>query len=81
MPIYEYECPKHGKFEALKSMGERYITLCPECGEICSLVMSLSHFKMYNPFTKDGEGFTSETYNPKEADIRVEHNVPKEVSV
>lgn len=33
MPIYNYNCPTHGEFEAIRSISDRKQTLCPECGE------------------------------------------------
>lgn len=32
MPIYEYECPKHGIFEEIHGMDEK-LELCPMCLE------------------------------------------------
>ena len=37
MPIFEFECPVHGKFERITL--EKYDTqLCPQCGEECEKV-------------------------------------------
>jgi len=39
MPIFEYECPKHGRFEKLqKEFTEG--SICPECGRLSPKVMS-----------------------------------------
>lgn len=32
MPLYGYECKKHGEFEAMKTMDTRHFADCPECG-------------------------------------------------
>lgn len=65
MPIYEYICPKcQGRFGVLKRMEDRHKNKCPECNTECNLVMSLFDFKLDNPFTKDGPGFTSEMAHP-----------------
>ena len=31
MPIFEYDCPRHGKFEVIRSDYKKQIS-CPECG-------------------------------------------------
>ena len=40
MPLYEYDCPNHGKFEAIKPMSDGQFALCPVCGERVGKVMS-----------------------------------------
>jgi len=40
MPVYEYECPVHGKFDTWKPMAERHLALCPECGKASKKLMS-----------------------------------------
>lgn len=60
MPIYEFYCPqcKEG-FESLREVNRRLSALCPKCNTKSNLVPSrFSHYWL-NPFTKDGEGFTS----------------------
>ena len=87
MPLYEYECVSHGRFsrhEELRPDGldsAHCYSICPECAESCRGVISLSHWKILNPFTKDGEGFTSQVYTPKEADIRTKYNLQKDDKV
>jgi putative FmdB family regulatory protein len=39
MPIYEYMCPKCGKFEDLKAHFEK-ISYCPDCDTVSRAVMS-----------------------------------------
>ncbi|QFR55969.1 hypothetical protein CPT_Muldoon_012 [Serratia phage Muldoon] len=34
MPTYSYECPEHGKFDAMKKIAERQFTSCPKCDKI-----------------------------------------------
>jgi putative FmdB family regulatory protein len=79
MPLYEYFCQKcDARFEQMREIEERLKTECPDCGNIARLLISRSNFKTYNPFTKDGEGFTSVTYRPEEAKYRARHNMQKE---
>ena len=41
MPIYEYECDKHGIFSQLKSISHRNDdTVCPSCGHTSSRLVS-----------------------------------------
>lgn len=78
MPVYEYHCSKCNKtFDELKPMGDRHQALCPTCGLSCKVLISKSSFKMYSPFRKDGEGFSSVTYTPEEAKFRKKHNLMK----
>ena len=61
MPLYEYICQKcEAKFESFKHIGDRASSPCPECSNEAILVPSVFDFKFYNPFTKDGQGFTTE---------------------
>jgi putative FmdB family regulatory protein len=40
MPTYEYECARHGAFEALRSMSEaRAPQSCPDCGVLAPRVV------------------------------------------
>ena len=41
MPLYEYECPEHGKFEKLKRLPDDYMETCPKCGKLCRKLMSV----------------------------------------
>lgn len=41
MPLYEYSCPVHGRFDKLRLMNECFMNSnCPECGEISTRIMS-----------------------------------------
>jgi len=31
VPIYEYRCPNHGKFEERQSFSDAFLTVCPQC--------------------------------------------------
>jgi len=66
MPIYEYYCPQHGKFEELKNMEERASHPCPQCKQNCTLIPSRFRHYFFNPFTTDGEGFTSKIVSDRE---------------
>jgi len=40
-PLYEYECPKHGRFERLVDINQNgNPAVCPECGETSAKVIS-----------------------------------------
>jgi putative FmdB family regulatory protein len=32
LPLYEYECPKHGTFERMQKFSDPPVTTCPTCG-------------------------------------------------
>ncbi|HUG52775.1 MAG TPA: zinc ribbon domain-containing protein [Vicinamibacteria bacterium] len=32
MPLYEYQCPKCGRFELIKKFSDTPLTACPTCG-------------------------------------------------
>ncbi len=78
MPIYEYFCQGCGNsFDKLVSFENRDFVSCPDCGAKPDRQMSVFSFKFYNPFTKDGEGFTSTAYRPEEYRERVKGNLSK----
>ena len=76
MPVYEYVCECGRRFEALRSIEERHSATC-DCGVRAKLMLSTFSFKFYNPFTKDGEGFSSVAYEPDEHKHRVKTNMSK----
>lgn len=47
MPVYEFKCPEHGKFEKLKMIDSAYMEPCPKCGRLSKKLISLSHFNNY----------------------------------
>jgi len=59
MPLYEYYCPQHGKFETMKAMMQRHRARCPHCNSESKLVPSVFAIYDLNWTQKDGEGFTS----------------------
>ncbi|KKN29856.1 hypothetical protein LCGC14_0839850 [marine sediment metagenome] len=60
MPLYEYVCPQcRNRFESLQNTNLRHSALCPKCNSKTNLIPSHFSFKFFNPFTKDGEGFTT----------------------
>ncbi len=75
MPLYEYSCPCGKKFEEIHSFEDE--VHCPVCNGIAQRQMSLFSFKIYNPFTKDGEGFSSKRYSKQEYKERVKANAGK----
>ena len=32
MPLYEYQCPKCGRFEVIRKFSDEPLTICPTCG-------------------------------------------------
>ncbi len=32
MPLYEYECPKHGRFDRIQKFSDPPLKTCPQCG-------------------------------------------------
>jgi putative FmdB family regulatory protein len=57
MPIYEYECPKCGRFDALQKMSERPLKTHDVCGSKVRKVISASAFAF------KGSGFYITDYN------------------
>jgi putative FmdB family regulatory protein len=57
MPIYEYECPKCGRFDALQKMSAPALKTHDACGSKVTKVMSASAFAF------KGSGFYSTDYN------------------
>ena len=33
MPLYEYQCPKDGRFELIQKFSDRPLKVCPKCGK------------------------------------------------
>ena len=56
MPIYEYECPKCGRFDALQKMSARPLRTHSACGSKVKRVMSTSAFAF------KGSGFYATDY-------------------
>jgi putative FmdB family regulatory protein len=57
MPIYEYECPKCGRFDALQKMSDPALKTHDVCGSKVRKVMSASAFAF------KGSGFYITDYN------------------
>jgi putative FmdB family regulatory protein len=57
MPIYEYECPKCGRFDALQKMSAPALKTHDACGSKVRKVMSASAFAF------KGSGFYITDYN------------------
>ena len=78
MPLYEYKCLECDRnFEEIKDYKNRASAFCPRCGSLSDVVPSTFHFKWANPFTKDGEGFTSVNMSKQEAHERAVSNAGK----
>lgn len=59
MPVYEYECPKHGRFEIQQRITENALTICvePACGEPVRKLISNTSFAL------KGGGWYSDLYS------------------
>ena len=45
MPLYEYECPKHGRFELIRSFSDPPLKKCPKCGKPVEKLASAPAFQ------------------------------------
>lgn len=72
MPIYEYECPKCGRFDALQKMSDPPLRT-HECGAKVHKVMSASAFAFKGSgfyttdYARKGSNGASESCKPKPA--------------
>jgi putative FmdB family regulatory protein len=57
MPIYEYECPKCGRFDAIQKMSSPALATHDVCGSKVTKLMSASSFAF------KGSGFYITDYN------------------
>lgn len=58
MPLYQYECINNHRFESSRSIEDRHNSLCPICGKLGKLVMSLPNMRIAEPikfFSSDGK--------------------------
>ena len=51
MPIYEFECPKHGRVSVRQSMDSERRASCPECSIRAVPRMSACNFRFATPLT------------------------------
>jgi putative FmdB family regulatory protein len=61
MPIYEYECPKCGRFDAIQKMSDAPLATHDACGSEVRKLMSASSFSF------KGSGFYITDYGGKSA--------------
>ena len=40
MPLYEYQCPKCGRFELIRKFSDEMLTKCPTCGSDVQKLLS-----------------------------------------
>jgi putative FmdB family regulatory protein len=40
LPLYEYQCPKCGRFELIRKFSDEPLTKCPTCGSEIQKLMS-----------------------------------------
>lgn len=64
MPIYEYECPTHGRYEVSQRITENALRTCnvPDCEQPVRKLISNT------AFTLKGGGWYSDGYGAKKAD-------------
>ncbi len=72
MPIYEYECPKCGRFDALQKMSAPALKTHDVCGSKVTKVMSASAFAF------KGSGFYSTDYNGRNSAAITGRSEPKD---
>jgi len=78
MANYAYHCQGCGKdFEKLQPYEARDLVSCPNCRARVDRKLSPFSVKLYNPFRKDGEGFSSVEYSKQEYKERVKSNAGK----
>jgi putative FmdB family regulatory protein len=39
MPIYGFNCDKHGEFENWQGIKEEHIAICPKCKNVCKQIL------------------------------------------
>jgi putative FmdB family regulatory protein len=53
MPVYEYQCKKHGIFEAFNTISScRDDVPCPRCSQGAKRVLSAPHLSLMAPHTR-----------------------------
>jgi putative FmdB family regulatory protein len=40
LPLYEYECPEHGRFELVRKFSDPPVEKCPRCGKEVQKILS-----------------------------------------
>ena len=46
MPLYEYQCPKCGRFELIRKFSDEAVTTCPTCGSKVQKLASAPAFHL-----------------------------------
>ena len=46
MPLYEYQCPKDGRFEVIRKFSDPPLTICPTCGSEIQKLASAPAFHL-----------------------------------
>jgi len=60
MPLYEYECKDHGRFEEILSIKSASgLSRCPKCGKLSPKVMSTTNFAL------TGDGWSRDNYGAR----------------
>ncbi len=62
MPIYEYECEKCGRFEAIQKMSDPVLEKCEACGKPVQKLVSQSSFAL------KGGGWYKDLYSSTKKD-------------
>jgi putative FmdB family regulatory protein len=45
LPLYEYDCPEHGRFELVRKFSDPPVEKCPKCGKKVQKVLSAPAFQ------------------------------------
>lgn len=62
MPVYEYECSEHGRYEVVQKITDLPLTVCSKCGREVKKVISGTSFALKGGgWYKDGYGSGSKT--------------------
>ncbi len=72
MPLYEYECPTHGRFEVSQRIVDAPLTVCtvPGCGQAVHKLISATSFSL------KGGGWYSDGYQTQKKSAAAESSSP-----
>ena len=51
MPLYEFSCFEHGRFDRFQPMFSEHTSMCPECGAEARRVFSMPNVRVAIPIT------------------------------
>lgn len=72
MPLYEFSCPEHGRFDEFQDMHEMHRAVCPKCGKRADRVFSPAAVTVdFRPGFDPGIGKYVETKHQRENYMRM----------